>query len=424
MKKYFLLTFGCQMNKSDSERIAALIENFGYRPALKIDRADLIIVNMCSVRQSAVDRIYGLGQKFPEFKERNPKIKTILTGCVLKKDKKNFESIFNFILDIKDLAKWPKFLSFNPKLKKIVAPKYSNNFSAFLPISNGCNNACTYCVVPFTRGALACQDHRQILKEAKKLIEKGFKEIWLLGQNVNDYRSPIDSSFNFQSLLKAINKIPGNFWIRFTSPHPKNFSKELIKTMAKCQKLTPYLNLPIQSGDNQILKKMNRSYTATQYKNLVKDIKTAFKKEREGLEKEVAISTDIIVGFPDETKKQFQKTLKLIKDVGFDMAYIAQYSPRPGTLASKTKEKIPQKEKEKRWKEATNLLEKIAEKKNKKFLHKIIDVLVEEKKNGFFVGKSRHHKTVKFKAKNCLLGSFSKAKITKISSFGLEGKLL
>jgi tRNA-2-methylthio-N6-dimethylallyladenosine synthase len=309
-------------------------------------------------------------------------------------------------------------------------PKYEKNFSVFIPISTGCDNFCSFCIVPFVRGPLICREASEILKEAKEAIKNGAKEIWLLGQNVNDYNSKLKSQnskvkiINFAGLLKMINEIPGDFWIRFTSPHPKNFSDELIETMAKCQKVTPYLNLPLQSGDDEILKRMNRNYTTKDYEKLVKKIRQAFKKYRKGIEKEVAISTDIIVGFPGETKKQFENTVKFFKKIKFDMAYIAKFSPRPGTVAEKIGDNVPQKEKERRYKILTNLLKKIAKKKNEKFLNKVVDVLVEEEKDGFLFGKSRHFKTVKFKGEKDLIGNFVKVKILKVEPFGLFGKLI
>lgn len=424
------------MNKSDSERIASALEKIGYQPTLKENKADLILVNMCSVRQSAVDRVFGLARKISNLKSQNPNFKAVLTGCVLKKDRKKFQKIFDLILNIKDLPKWPEYLVqntanlFMPWQEKMsscdylkVRPKYSSNITAFIPISSGCNNFCAYCVVPFTRGVLSCRNHQEILKEIKDVIKKGFKEIWLLGQNVNDYFSPTNKKINFAKLLKLVNEIEGDFWIRFTSPHPKNFSDELIKTMARCQKVTPYLNLPLQSGDDEILKKMNRNYTVKEYKNLVKKIRQAFKKYRKGLEKQIAISTDIIVGFPGETKENFKNTLKLFKQIKFDMAYIAKFSSRPGTVAEKLKNKVSEKEKERRWKILTEELKKIALFKNKKFLGKEILVLPEEEKNGFLIGKSRHYKTVKFKGKKELIGKFLKVKIEKAKNFGLEGKI-
>ena len=319
-KKYFLITFGCQINKSDSERIATALENKSYLPASDVNEADLIVVNMCSVRQSAVNRVYGLFHKFKKLKEKNQKLKTVLTGCILKRDRKKFKNYFN------EIKKMPQH----------------NCPSTFIPISNGCNNFCTYCVVPFTRGPLVCRDHKEILKKVKNLTNRGFKEIWLLGQNVNDYTSPTDSSINFSKLLKRINDISGNFWIRFISPHPKNFSDELINVMTKSKKVAKYINLPVQSGDNKILKKMNRPYTVRQYKNLVKKIREKIP--------QINLSTDVIVGFPGETKSQFKNTVKLFKEIKFDIAYIAKYSPRPGTAAFQMRDNVPLEEKRRRGK--------------------------------------------------------------------------
>ena len=444
--KYHIITFGCQMNKADSERIAMILENKGYLPASRESEADLIVVNMCSVRQSAVDRVYGLIPKFKQLKTKNSKLKTVLTGCILKKDKNKFREIFDSIWVLKNYFK--------------ISPKCQSKSFAFVPISNGCNNFCTYCVVPFTRGPLVCRNHKEILKEVKNIVKKGFKEIWLLGQNVNRYRSksktellsmeakvkkrtksssPIQNQkskiIDFAKLLKMVNNIPGNFWVRFTSPHPKDFSNELIETMAKCEKVTPYLNLPVQSGDNEILKRMNRPYTVGQYKNLVKKIRTAFKKHRTGLEKEIAISTDIIVGFPGETKKQFQNTVKLFKEIKFDMAYIAKYSPRPQTAAFKLKDDVSLKEKERRYKILTEILKETALEKNKKCIGKTVEVLVDEsritnRELRIFWGKTRTYKTVKihnskFITHNSfLIGQFVKVKIVDANPFGLKGKLI
>ncbi len=421
------------MNKSDSERIASVLEKIGFKSASDIKEVDLILVNMCSVRQSAVDRVYGLIPKFKKLKTKNSKLKTILTGCILKEDKKKFTKNFDLILNIKNLPNWPKYLNLTktfhlkPKTYLRIQPKYKNNFSAFIPISNGCNNFCSYCVVPYVRGSLICRPYQEILKEAKNVIEKGFKEIWFLGQNVNDYKSKV---VNFAKLLKMVNDIRGDFWIRFTSPHPNDFSDELIETIAQCQKVTPYLNLPVQSGDNIILKRMNRLYKIEYYKNLVKKIRSAFKKYRQGLEKEIAISTDIIVGFPGETKKQFENTLGLFKEIKFDMAYIAKYSPRPGTAAAKLKDNIAQREKEKRYKILTEILKETVLKKNKKYVGKTIEVLIDKQKNEFLIGKSRHYKTVKINLKpktyylnSKFFGQFIKVKIKKTLPWGLEGEI-
>jgi len=348
--RYFIITFGCQMNKSDSERISTILENKGYLPASNINEANLIVVNMCSVRQSAVDRVYGLTQKLKNLKTKKQGLKTILTGCILKEDGKKFRKVFDSIWEMRDYFQ--------------ITPKCQNNFRAFIPISNGCNNFCSYCVVPYVRGPLVCRDHREILREIKNVVEKEFREIWLLGQNVNDYTSPVDSSIaeprrgeggdegklrrrqtsstNFSKLLKMVNDIPGNFQIRFTSPNPKNFSDELIEVMSNSEKVAKYLNLPVQSGDNQILKKMNRPYTIEQYKNLVKKIRKKIP--------DINLSTDVIVGFPGETEKQFENTVKLFKEIKFNLAYISKYSPRPGTAAFQMKDNVPLEEKKRREK--------------------------------------------------------------------------
>jgi len=447
--KYRIITYGCQMNKSDSERIATVLENIGYKSALKESGADLILVNMCSVRQSAVDRVYGLIPKFEELREKNQKLKTILTGCILKKDKEKFKKFFDLILDIKTLKDWSKFLSAKSDVIPLpwqrydvncsyleIQPKNQKSFSAFIPISNGCNNFCSFCVVPYVRGPLVCRDHKEILREIKNVIEKKFKEIWLLGQNVNDYQSPTDPTINFPKLLKMVNDIPGNFWIRFTSSHPKNFSDELINTMTKCKKITEYINLPVQSGDNEILEKMNRPYTIEYYKNLIRKIREAFLKNRKGLEKEIAVSTDVIVGFPGETKKQFENTAKLFKKIKFDMAYIAEYSPRPETAAFALEDDVPQKEKERRRKVLTEILKKTALEKNRKYIGKEVEVLVEEKKNKFLIGKTRTHKTVKFLphtepkvllqngSPQILIGHFVRVEIIDALPWGLKGTKL
>jgi len=469
------------MNKSDSERIAAVLEGIRYEKASNIDEANLILVNMCSVRQSAVDRVFGLVRKFKELKKENKNLKTLLTGCVSSSDLKKFRNFFDFVLSIKALSLWPEFLNEgkhfyypNPRslfeaeyLKK--KSKYSKNFSALISISTGCDNFCSFCIVPYVRGPLICRPHEDVLKEAKFAIETGSKEIWLLGQNVNSYRSQIDANLprisriknkeisdicgqirensrdvNFPKLLRQVNDIEGNFWIRFTSSHPKPSTRaklgaglvphrnkvsgardfswdELIDTMAECKKVTEYLNLPVQSGDDEILKKMNRPYTIEEYKKIVKKIREKMP--------EIALSTDVIVGFPSETKKQFQNTVALFKEIKYDMAYIAKYSPRPGTTASKLKDDIKPEEKERRWRILTRILKETALEKNKKYIGKEIEVLVDKGKNNFYFGKTRTYKTVKVQSaiNNQQLtikpGQFVKAKIIDALPWGLKGIL-
>ena len=312
------------MNKSDGERIISVLKKQGYLPALKEAEADLILINVCSVRQSAVNRVYAKVNKY--FKKK----KIILTGCVLKEDKNKLKN------------KVSEF--WHPDYYFECLPIHQSKFQAFLPIMTGCNNFCAYCVVTYTRGREKSRPAKEIIREIKSLVKKDYKEVILLGQNVNSYK---DKNVNFPKLLKKINNIKGNFKINFITSHPKDMSDELIETMAKCQKLIKEIHLPVQSGDNEILKKMNRHYTASHYKKLIKKIKQKIPG--------IKISTDIIVGFPGETKKQFQNTVKLAKEIKFEKAYVSKYSPRPGTLAFKLKDNVSPQEKKTRW----QILEKL-----------------------------------------------------------------
>lgn len=333
MLKYFILTYGCQMNAADSERIAADLEKKKYTRALKMDEADFIVVNMCSVRKSAVDRVYGKLAKFKQIKKKNPKLTIALAGCVLKKElqKPKFKESFDFFLTNKNYLK--------------NSPVCENDKKFSIPISFGCSNYCTYCVVPYTRGKLTCRKPEKITGEIKSAVKKGFKEIWLLGQNVNDYKS---GKVNFAALIKMAANIPGDFSIFFMSSNPKDFSDELISVIAENRKISRWINIPLQSGDDKILKAMNRPYTAKQYENLIGKIKKKLP--------DVNISTDIIVGFPGETRAQFENTRKLANKLGFNIAFINKYSPRPGTAAFKLGDPVPFSEKERRWKILNKLI--------------------------------------------------------------------
>ncbi|MFC1625348.1 tRNA (adenosine(37)-N6)-dimethylallyltransferase MiaA [Patescibacteria group bacterium] len=328
--KYHITTYGCQANEADSERIESRLQAMSHKKTSDKKKADLIVINACSVRQSAIDRVLG------EIKKHKNK-KIILAGCILKADKHKFKNLVDEI--------WHPDEYFDLK------PIYSNKDTAFVPIMTGCNNFCSYCAVPFTRGPERSRPAKEIIKEVKILINPlaggKYKEIWLLGQNVNSYHS-------FPKLLKKINALPGKFEIHFMSPHPKDFSDELIKVIAKSKNVAKEIHLPVQSGNNKILKKMNRNYTREQYIRLVNKIRKAMP--------DIKISTDVIVGFPSETKKQFQNTVDLFKKIKFDKAYISKYSPRTETTAAITmKDTVPSKEKKQRW----QILEKIINSKQK-----------------------------------------------------------
>ena len=292
------------MNKSDSERIASVLEKSGLKPAKRHDKEDLIVVNICSVRQSALDRAKARIKKV----KLESRAKIALTGCLLEKDKKELNQFCDIIFEAKQIAHLPAILkkigfqikigadwNINHYLK--IEPKNQSSISAHIPIMTGCNNFCSYCVVPYVRGKEISRPAQDIICEIKKAVLSGTKEIWLLGQNVNSYDFKIQNPnlkakkrINFSTLLKMINDIEGDFWIRFTSSHPKDLTDELIETMARCRKITPYINLPLQAGDDETLRKMNRPYNVSQYETLIKKIKSSFKKYRSGIEKEVAIS--------------------------------------------------------------------------------------------------------------------------------------
>lgn len=441
--KYYLQVFGCQMNQSDAERIATLFESSGLEETDKIENADIFVAVMCSVRQMAADRVFGLEQKIKLAKQKNKNFIAILTGCVAQNDKPRFAKTFDYILDIKTLPQWPKIINNKANSGKSpvdlsrqgsfrcqdqaddyfdIAPKHSSKFSALIPISKGCDNYCSYCIVPYTRGPLVSRPIADIISETKRAVNHGVKETWLLGQNVNNYHY---QGADFAQLLRSVNDISGDFWIRFTSPHPKDFDDAAILAMAQCQKVTPYLNLPIQSGDDKILKAMRRPYTVARYKALIKKIRAAFKKYRQGLEQEVAISTDVIVGFCGETKRQFQNTAKIFEEIQYDMAYISRYSPRPGTAAAEMEDNVANSEKKRREEILNNIVKITALNHNERWRGQTVDVLVSHIKNNFAFGKDHHYKTVKFPIdKNKIIpGDIARVEIVKVMPFGLSGKL-
>lgn len=436
--KYHIITYGCQMNKSDSERIIEILERIKYQPAQKIEEADLIIIVACSVRQKAIDRIYGKLKKLQILKIQNPKLKIIITGCLLRYDKEkivqNFSHVVDKVISIQKIIQLPKILNQKIKFKQKsiksyldIYPKCSSKIEAYVPIMTGCNNYCAYCVVPYTRDKEISRSTDSILKEIKNLIKDGYKKITLLGQNVNSYSSIIKDikkikKINFVRLLELINNLSGNFWFTFITNHPKDMSEELIKKLPYLNKLCHYIHLPLQSGDNQILKKMNRNYSIKHYLSLIKKIRQSLP--------DVNISTDIIVGFPGETEKQFLNTKKLMEKVKFDMAYIACYSPRPQTLAYKMKDNLSSEEKKRRERILTEVLKKTALENNQKYLNKIVKVLVEEKiknnklETSTYFGETKTLKKVKIETNQNILGKFVLVKITQASPWGLKGKLI
>lgn len=325
--RFFIKTFGCAQNVADSERIRAFYRQKGSVEVVDWREADLIVINSCIVRESAENRIYGLVDEINKFrKQNNTKTRVILTGCLAglskKKQPKGVDEI------------WP-ITKFDLKIE----PIRDRDKAALVPISSGCNNFCSYCIVPYARGREKSRNFAEIIKEIDRAIESGFKEVILIGQNVNSYGKDVGSTF--PKLLKEAAKRPLNK-ISFVSSNPWDFSDELVEVIAKYPNIDRLLHLPVQSGDDEILKKMNRKYTRRQYLDLVKKIKEKVAGVR--------FSTDIIVGFPGEDEKAFQNTVSLVKKVGFEIAYLNKYSPRKGTLAVKLYQNdVPQAEKKRRW---------------------------------------------------------------------------
>ena len=427
IKKFHLIIFGCQMNTSDAERLATILKKIGYTETQNEKEADLIGLVACSVRQAAVDRLYGKLREWSLVKEKRPLI-TLLSGCVLPADRKKLAHKFDLFIDINhlnNLAKDLKNIALEEKLSLPnffdIAPSYSSDYRAYVPIMTGCNKFCSYCAVPYTRGRETSRPSEQIIAEVKKLLKKGYKEIILLGQNVNSYGLDREAEIKFPELLKKIDNLEKNFWLKFLTSHPYDMSDDLIQAMAKSKNLTHYLHLPVQSGSDAILKKMNRHYTVAHYKKLIKKIRQSIP--------DLAISTDIIVGFPTETEAQFKETLKLVKEIKYNTAYFAQYSSRSGTTAAKLyKDEVPKSIKKKRWQELNKLIGQQSLIFNKKLVGQEGLVLIDQHKkigqNWLNLGKLANYTTVKILTKKPLkIGRFVKVKINKALNWGVEAKI-
>lgn len=367
--KYYIVTFGCAANEADSERIASYYQSRGFTKAQSIQDADAVIINTCMVRQKAEDRIYGLIHNLKKLKIKNYKLKIVLTGCMVGMAKR--EKTGKMLARLK--KRMPAVSEFLP-IEEVGfdhAPVRSDSKHTLVPITNGCNNFCTFCVVPFTRGREVSRPFEDILTECKGLTAQGYSRITLIGQNVNSYGADLKNQKAkpvyvkhlgrlriptlFPALLEEASKIPGLKVIDFISSNPWDFSEELIDVIARNKTVSRHIHLPVQSGDNTVLTRMNRWYTREEYLALV----TKLRKKIAW----VTISTDIIVGFCGETKTQFNNTVSLAKKVGFSKAYVAMYSDRPMTAAHKAyKDDVPHAEKKRRWK----ILEEMINKTNLK----------------------------------------------------------
>ncbi len=337
MKNYYIWTLGCQQNERDGAVLGNLLSKIGMSESGP-QEADIIFIIACAVRQTGVDRVYGQINNWPS---KN----IVISGCVLDSDKKKFAKKGAKFWDIENVDELPKILGISKPLAKLLDDSFTA--SSYVPIMFGCNNFCSYCATPYTRGRERSRIKSKIIEEIKTLISQGEEKILLLGQNVNSYKDP-ETGAGFEQLLRELNDLPGNFEISFTSNHPKDMSDGIIDAVANLPKIKKEIHLPVQSGSDQILKAMNRPYTRKQYLTIVDKIKKA--------NPSIDITTDVIVGFPGETEEDFLQTADIFEKVGYKMAYINKYSPRTGTAAFKLGDPIPWKEKQRRWHELDKIL--------------------------------------------------------------------
>lgn len=435
-KKYNITTFGCQMNEHDSERISYILEDLGYTYTSNREDADFILFNTCLVRENAELKLYGQVSSLKKLKKENPEKIIAVSGCMMQTttargviiDKHPEVDIIFGTKNINSLADLIfRYLETNERVIDISTDdvkddfeKYNatNDFQAYVNIMRGCDNYCTYCIVPESRGREESRRPYTIIEEVEYLVDQGFKEITLLGQNVNSYGNKANYDFTFPELLARVAKIPGVERIRFTSSHPKDLSDELIDVIRDNDNVCNYFHLPMQSGSNSVLKKMNRHYTIEKYLERANKLK----EEIPG----IALSTDIIVGFPTETEEDFQKTLQACRKVGFDSAFTFKYSPRPKTVAA-TYPIIDDKIVQDRFQRLLDELYPTFNEKNKEYIGRFVDVLLEsESKNDSSVltGRTDTFKLVHVKAPKELIGEIVKVKITDNTSFTISGDLV
>lgn len=436
--KYHIITFGCQMNKSDSERVRSVLEKIGFSETNDEKEADFILINTCSVRQTAEDRVYGKMVNFVKYKKNKPNLILGVTGCMPGRDKDeklrkklSMVDLFFPIDDIPQLSKWMSEI--HPEVKEVIdidndylslQPEYTSEFQAFVPIQTGCNQFCTYCTVPYSRGQERYRPVAEILSEIEKLNEKKYKEVTLLGQAVNSYHPKDQDNFsrnnpyqdNFAALLWEINQFTNIERIHYTAPHPNFMNDEIVDALTLPKHLN-YLHLPVQSGSNKILQTMNRKYAREDYLAVIDKIK----KKVPG----IALGTDIIVGFCGETEKDFQDTVDLYKDVEFDISYTAIYSPRSGTAAYKImQDNLSRQEKKKRWWTLQKLMEEITWEKNQYYKNKVVSVLVEKCEQNMCSGNSGEMKVVKFIGDSHMIGQIVRVKINRAEEWVLHGEIV
>jgi len=435
--KAYVHTYGCQGNVSDSERIKGQLFEMGYRFTENREEADLVLFNTCAVREHAQDRVFGNVGALKPIKNTKKDMIIALCGCMMQQKhvweriKRSYPYV-NLVFGTFAIHRVPELLYKVLRSGKRVfeteetkgeivegLPVYRDrDFKMWLPIMYGCNNFCSYCVVPYVRGRERSRQPDEVLKEARELISLGAKEITLHGQNVNSYGKNSSHGMNFPKLLKAVNDLPGDFKIRFMTSHPKDCTKELLDTMASCEKVSRHLHLPFQSGNDRVLREMNRGYTRQQYIELINYAKSVMP--------DISVTSDIIVGFPGETYEEFLDTLSLIEEVKFTSLFTFIFSPREGTKAKNMPDPVSYQQKSEWFSELLKLQESIAAERCRSMVGNTYEVLVEgftKEDDGRLTGRTDGNINIDFEGDPSLIGTFAKVKVTKALNWILSGEL-
>ncbi|MBP3707916.1 MAG: tRNA (N6-isopentenyl adenosine(37)-C2)-methylthiotransferase MiaB [Clostridia bacterium] len=436
--KYSVYTMGCQLNENDSEKISGMMEKMKYSNTTKIEEADCIIFNTCCVRENAEDKLFGKLGEVKKYKELKGTIIAIC-GCmmqekhIVEKIKKSYPFV-DIIFGTHTIHKLPEdlytalcsnknvidILDIDGEVIEGLPIKRNDRAKASVTIMNGCNNFCTYCIVPYVRGRERSRSPENIINEIEELARAGYKEITLLGQNVNSYKGNGSLGITkFSELLRAVNKINGIEKIRFISPHPKDFTDDVIDAIRDCDKVCKMIHLPLQSGSSEVLKKMNRKYTKEQYLNLVHKMKSRIPN--------LTLSTDIIVGFPEETEEDFKDTLDVVDKVNFEQVFMFIYSRRVGTPADKMEKQIPDEVKHERFNRLKSLVESKIVENNKKYIGTIQDIIVEGRSktnNNMLTGRTDSNKVINFEGDDSLIGKAIKIKIISEHMWYLKGEVV
>ena len=433
-KTYFLRTFGCQMNEHDSERMAGMLETEGYRRVESADEAGVVVFNTCCIRENADQRLYGNLGRMKAIKDTRPAMKIVVGGCLAQKDRTQIQErapYVDVVLGTHNLASLPRLLRESESKPAFEILEQTEVFPSALParrslpwhawvsISIGCNNACTFCIVPAVRGVEVSRRVGDIAGEVAQLVDDGVVEVTLLGQNVNSYGRDIEGTPLFARLLRTLDEIPGLERVRFTSPHPKDFRQDSVDAMAECRTVCEHIHLPLQSGSDRVLKLMKRAYSRRRYLEKIEMVRVAIP--------DVAITTDIIVGFPGETEDDFRETLEVVAEARYDAAYTFQYSPRPMTEAASFDDQVPKEIVQERFERLVTLQEEISLERNQLVVGRTEEVLVEgpSKKNAErLTGRTRTNKPVHFADDGATAGSLREVEITAAQRHHLEGKVV